>query len=94
MNLQRQEYFAYSPIIDRPQFSWPGGKRLAFHLCLNLEAFAYNSGLGISYSPGLPHPNSYNWGWREYGNRVGVWRLMAVLNPVFGRDVGGWSGWV
>ncbi|MGH2673617.1 MAG: polysaccharide deacetylase family protein, partial [Actinomycetota bacterium] len=46
---------------------------------VNLEAFAYNSGLGISYSPGLGHPNSYNWAWREYGNRVGGWRLLALL---------------
>ena len=77
MTLPRQSYFDYSAIVDRPQFEWPDRKRLAFHLCLNLEAFAYNSGLGISYSPGLPHPNSYNWGWREYGNRVGVWRLSS-----------------
>jgi allantoinase len=82
LTLPRQPYFDYSAIVDRPQFSWPGGKRLAFHLCLNLEAFAYNTGLGISYSPGLPHPNSYNWGWREYGNRVGVWRLLKLFDQL------------
>jgi len=80
--LPRQPHFEYSAIVDRPQFSWPDGKRLAFHLCLNLEAFAFNTGLGISYSPGLPHPNSYNWGWREYGNRVGVWRLLELFDEV------------
>ena len=80
--LTRQPHFEYSAIVDRPQFSWPGGKRLAFHLCLNLEAFAWNTGLGISYSPGLPHPNSYNWGWREYGNRVGVWRLLKLFDQL------------
>lgn len=82
MTLQKQPYFDYSPIVDRPAFTWPGGKRLALHLCLNLEAFAYNTGLGISYSPGLPHPNSYNWGWREYGNRVGVWRLIQLFDEL------------
>ena len=80
--LPQPPYFRYSPIVGRPQFSWPGGKRLAFHLCLNLEVFAYNTGLGISYSPGLPHPNSYNWGWREYGNRVGVWRLIRLFDAL------------
>jgi peptidoglycan/xylan/chitin deacetylase (PgdA/CDA1 family) len=70
--------FDYSPITDRQDFTWPGGKRLAVHLCLNLEHFAYGEGLGLSYSPGLPHPNTYNWGWREYGNRVGAWRLLDL----------------
>jgi allantoinase len=68
--------FAYSAITRRPDFDWPGGKRLAVHFSLNLEHFAYNEGLGLSYSPGIPHPNTYNWAWREYGNRVGVWRLI------------------
>jgi allantoinase len=53
---------------------------LAVHVCLNLEHFAYGEGLGISYSSGIPHPNTYNWGWREYGNRVGVWRLIELFD--------------
>ncbi|RWD98801.1 polysaccharide deacetylase family protein [Mesorhizobium sp.] len=78
--LRRNDRLAYSPITQRPDFTWPEGKRLAVHLCLNMEHFAYNEGLGISYSPGIPHPNSYNWGWREYGNRVGVWRLIDLFD--------------
>jgi allantoinase len=78
MTLASHGRFDYSPVTDRPDFSWPGGKRLAVHLCLNLEHFAYGEGLGLSYSPGLPHPNTYNWGWREYGNRVGVWRVLDL----------------
>ena len=64
--------FRYSAIIHRPTFAWPGGKRLAFHVCLNLEHFVYGDGLGISYSPGRPHPNTYNWAWREYGGSLEV----------------------
>ena len=74
--------FPYSGIVSRPDFRWPDDRRLAVHLCLNLEHFAYNTGLGISYSPGLPHPNTYNWGWREYGNRVGVWRIIALCDTL------------
>jgi allantoinase len=74
--------FAFSPIVARPDFSWPGGRRLAVYLALNLEHFAWNEGLGISYSPGIPHPNTYNWAWREYGNRVGVWRLMELCDAL------------
>jgi allantoinase len=72
--------FPYSAIISRPHFDWPGGRTLAVHLCLNLEHFAYNTGGGISYSPGIAHPNTYNWGWREYGNRVGVWRIIELCD--------------
>jgi allantoinase len=72
--------FAYSAIVNRPDWSWPGGRRLAVYMALNLEHFAYGDGLGISYSPGIPHPNTYNWAWREYGNRVGVWRLLELFD--------------
>ena len=45
-----------------------------------LEHFSYGEGgLGLPYSPGIPHPNTYNWAWREYGNRVGGWRLLELL---------------
>ena len=78
--LRSHDRFPYSPITSRPSFTWPNGKCLAVHVCLNLEHFAYGEGLGVSYSPGLPHPNTYNWGWREYGNRVGVWRLIELFD--------------
>ena len=72
--------FPYSPILSRPDFTWPGGRRLAVYVALCVEHFAYGSGLGLPYSPGLQHPNSYNWGWREYGNRVGGWRLKDLFD--------------
>jgi allantoinase len=78
--LRSHDRFPYSAIVQRPDFSWPDGRRLAVHVSLNLEHFAYGEGLGISYSPGLPHPNTYNWAWREYGNRVGVWRLIELFD--------------
>lgn len=72
--------FEYSPITDRPDFTWPDGRRLALYIAVAIEHFPYNTGgLGISYSPGLRHPNTYNWAWREYGNRVGGFRLLDLL---------------
>ena len=72
--------FEYSPITGRQDFTWPDGRRLAVYVAVCLEHFSYNEGgLGLSYSPGLPHPNTYNWAWREYGNRVGGWRLLELL---------------
>ncbi|APZ51150.1 polysaccharide deacetylase family protein [Salipiger abyssi] len=78
MKIQPNTRFPYRAITDRPDFSWPGGKRLAVYTALCVEHFSYGTGGGLPYSPGLDHPNSYNWGWREYGNRVGGWRLMEL----------------
>ncbi|HZQ03298.1 MAG TPA: polysaccharide deacetylase family protein [Gaiellaceae bacterium] len=78
--LPSHDRFPYSAITERPDFSWPDGKRLAVYVALCMEHFSYGSGgLGLSYSPGLPHPNTYNWAWREYGNRVGGWRLLELF---------------
>lgn len=71
--------FPYSGIVNRPAFTWPGDKRLAVYFALCVEHFSYGSGLGLPYSPGLSHPNTYNWAWREYGNRVGGWRLIELF---------------
>ena len=80
MDFQDNPRLAYSPIGGRPDFSWPGGKRLAVYFALCVEHFSYGSGLGLAYSPGLSHPNSYKWGWREYGNRVGGFRLADLFD--------------
>ena len=39
--------YGYSPIVKRPDYSWPGGKRLAFYIALNIEHFAFGAGLGM-----------------------------------------------
>ena len=80
--LRNHGRFKYSAIVDRPDFTWPQEKRLAFYVALNMEHFSYGEGLGISMSPGIPHPNTYNWAWREYGNRVGVWRLLDLFTDL------------
>ena len=78
MNLPSHKRFDYNAIHDRPPLVWPGGKKLAVYISVCVEHFAFNEGRGLSYSPGLDHPNTYNWAWREYGNRVGGWRLVEL----------------
>ncbi len=80
MDVLTNPRLAYSPIEARPDFTWPGEKRLAVYVALCVEHFSYGSGMGLPYSPGLQHPNSYNWGWREYGNRVGGFRLARLFD--------------
>ena len=74
--------YDYSPIIKRPDYSWPGGKRLAFYIALNIEHFAFGAGLGIDpHNRGGPQ-SSRNFAWRDYGNRVGNWRLFNILDEL------------
>jgi hypothetical protein len=40
--------FKYSPIIKRPDYSFPEGKRLAIYFALNIEHFAFGAGITCS----------------------------------------------
>ena len=64
---------------SRPVYDWPGGKRLAVYLGLNLETFAFGEGLGAKLAPALGEPDVLNFAWRDYGNRVGAWRLRELF---------------
>jgi allantoinase len=79
MKLADHGRFAYSAITDRPDYDWPGGKRLAVYIALNLEHFAFGEGLGGQLVPGASQPDVLNYAWREYGNRVGVWRMLDLF---------------
>src|SRR3954447_8319892 len=72
--------YRYSAIVRRPDYDWPDGRRLAFYVGLNLEHFAFGEGLGAELAPGGPPPDVLNFAWRDYGNRVGAWRLLALLD--------------
>ena len=71
--------YPYSPITERPVYDWPGGKRLAVYIGLNLEWFSFGEGLGAELAPGGPQPDVLNYSWRDYGNRVGVFRLAELF---------------
>ena len=44
LKLPGHSRYAYSPIVKRTDYSWPGGKRLAFYVALNIEHFAFGAG--------------------------------------------------
>ncbi|MEM6481387.1 MAG: polysaccharide deacetylase family protein [Pseudomonadota bacterium] len=72
--------YAYSAITDRPDFNWPEGRKLAVYLGMNLECFAFGYGLGAELAPGGPQPDVLNYAWRDYGNRVGAWRMLELFD--------------
>jgi allantoinase len=74
--------FPYSAIVRRPDYSWPEGKRLALYIAINTEHFAFGTGLGHSISVEQPPPDARTFAWRDYGNRVGVWRLYELLDDL------------
>lgn len=80
--MQHHGRYDYHPIVGRPDWSWPGGRRLAVYCGLNLEHFAFGEGLGAELAPGGPQPDVLNYAWRDYGNRVGAWRLLALFDAL------------
>jgi allantoinase len=76
MQPSRTGPFPYTPIIKRPPLKWPNNKRLALWVIPNIETFALDEKIAEG-SGKIPDVSA--WAKREYGNRVGVFRLMKVM---------------
>ncbi|OBF35523.1 polysaccharide deacetylase [Mycolicibacterium peregrinum] len=76
-----QPPFAYSPITERPPICWPGGARVAVYIGLNVEHFLVDRP-STSIWPGTAEltPDALNYGWWDYGARVGIWRTIDTLD--------------
>ena len=61
MKLPHHNRFDYSAIVDRPDYSWPDGKRLALHVATNLEHFAFGEGIGHTPTEPGPPPDHRNY---------------------------------
>ena len=72
--------YAYSALIDRPKLIWPNGARLAVWVIPNVEHFHFDKP-GASLNAGLAalSPDVLNYAWRDYGVRVGFWRVRDIL---------------
>ena len=74
--------YDYSSITTRADYSWPGGRRLAVYLALNIEAFGFGVGKGAAIAPPDQAQSHSVYSWRDYGNRVGIWRLFELLDEL------------
>ena len=63
--------FPYRAIVDHPPFALPNGANVAVWVIPNIEHFHWEIGSGA--------PDVRNHSRRDYGNRVGVWRLIEVM---------------
>ncbi len=73
--------YPYVPINRRPKWQWPNGARLAIWVAPNLEFFPLTRPLAANPMQKTPEkaPTIRTWGVRDYGNRVGIFRLMDLL---------------
>ena len=78
--LRTHARYAYSPIVRRAPFRWPNGARLAVYFALGLEQYAFGEGLTEDLVPGIAPPDVLNNSWRDYGNRVGAWRILEAFH--------------
>jgi allantoinase len=71
--------YPYSPITGRKSFRWPNGARVALYFAMGLEEYSVGEGLTENLVAGGSHPDVLNVSWRDYGNRVGAWRMLEAF---------------
>jgi len=72
----------YLPMIDRPVLEWPDGARVAVWVCPNVEHYEYLPPRDPRRNPWprTPWPDVQGYGYRDYGNRVGFWRMLEAFD--------------
>lgn len=83
-------HYDYVPMPHRKPLKWPNGARLALMITFNLEYWDLVKDSAESYYAGGPAilpdplpgnvPDFPNYSWREYGQRVGIWRLIDIFD--------------
>ncbi len=80
-------YYDWSPISSRPQLSWPNNAQVALCVIVSLESLEWlppkDAVLPPSAVRGGPYPaipEMHEVSYHEYGNRVGIFRVMKVLD--------------
>ena len=82
MKLPAHDRYDYVPLPKRQLYTWPDGKRLAVYFANNIEYFAFRAGIGSdSAVQGAPQTQR-NYAWRDYGNRVGIWRMFDLFDEL------------
>ncbi len=78
------ERISYSAIQDRPRLVLPDGARLVVWVIVNVEEWNPRETMPRTVltppAGGSPMPDIPNWAWHEYGNRIGFWRMLEVLD--------------
>ena len=82
MKLPQHGRYDYAPLPERRDYDWPGGRRLAFCLTNNMSWNAFGKGRGHDNAKHGEPQTQRNYSWRDYGNRVGIWRLFDLADEL------------
>ena len=74
--------YEYSNITKREVYDWPNNTRLAVYVAVNIEQFSYGEGKGAAIAPPDQAQSHSIYSWRDYGNRVGIWRLLEMFDDL------------
>lgn len=80
------DLYPFRTLPDAPRFAWPGGARIALTVTLMLDYWEVTPPETASRDPriisplGNFFPDWLTWSQREYGNRVGIFRVLAMLD--------------
>ena len=77
--------YPWSNMFDRPPVAWPGGKTVAVPIVVSLEWFPILPGDRPFRAPGhmqTPYPDYRHYTSRDYGTRVGFYRLLDAFAAV------------
>ena len=82
MTATLEQFITYSPITDRPPIRWPNDARVALWLAPNIEHYEYQPPPSKYRDawPRVPHPDVMQYSYRDYGNRIGFWRMLEVFD--------------
>lgn len=75
-------YYDASNLFTRKPITWPGGKPLALWITVSAEFFPLTPNEGPFRAAGhmvTPFPDYRTFTTRDYGNRVGIYRIMRAL---------------
>lgn len=75
--------YDYLPLTSRPKISWPNGAQVAFWVAPNIEFYELMPPPNMTKNAWQrPNPDVINYSWRDYGNRVGVFRMMDAMREL------------
>jgi peptidoglycan/xylan/chitin deacetylase (PgdA/CDA1 family) len=78
---REHDRFPYSPIVDRAPLRWPNGARVAVWVIPNIEHYEYiPPAASFRVFPRTPAPDVREYSYRDFGNRVGMWRMLDVID--------------
>ena len=81
-----QTHHAFRTLTEAPRFAWPDGARIALTVTLVLDYWELDPPKDASRDPrivsplGSFFPDWLTWSQREYGARVGIFRVLEVLD--------------